>query len=207
MVNADSAFMDFTRRLGILASGDFSVEPEMFHRIVTENVQGTPIDTYTQVNDIFLQNVRMYVLDTNQSLLYNDVTNANQYLKDTMTKEIDRYSTVRDRTFNSIHKTRYSYMGKKYDIEYNRFVAVLLQFTIFVVVLMALVMGAQKHLVKDNQWFTMQLALIVCAAILLFYTLVALMFFKQNQLRRKDDWNKYYFPSRNDSKGSGKSCS
>jgi|688.fasta_scaffold189671_3 hypothetical protein len=199
-VSADDAFLDFTKRLGILASGDFSATPEMFERIVQDNVQGSAIDTHNTVNEIFLKNVSLYVMDTNQSLLYNDVTNANEFLRDTMTKEIDKYATMRDRTFNTIHKTRHSYMAKKYAMNYNRFLTVLIQFTIFITVLVALVFGLHKM----YDYYSLNTAIYIAAPIVLVYLLIVLLFYKQNQVRRRDDWNKFYFTSSQD-KASG-SC-
>lgn len=199
---ADNAFIEFTRRLGILASGDFSVDPASFQRIVTENIQGTPIDTQTRINDIFLENVRAYLFNTNQSILFNDVTNANEYLRDTLSKEIDRYATVRDRTFNSIHKTRHSYMSKKYATHYYQFMSVLAQFTIFTILLIGLAFYAYKH--EGLEWLSLQGAIYASLGIAAVYLIVVVMFYKQNQLRRRDDWNKFYFPTK---ESSTKSCS
>lgn len=196
----ENAFIEFNKRLGILASGDYSVAPEVFERTVKDNTSGTPIETAAAIQDIFFDNVRMYLVDTNQNMLLNDVTNTNMYLRESMTKELERSASLRDKTFNDIHKTRERYMGKKYAINHYNFVGTTLQFTMFVILIVALCFT----LAKEDK-ITKTVATYVSMFIIVIYLIILLMFIKQNQLRRKDDWNKFYFSMKQTDTGG--SCS
>lgn len=198
----NNAFIDFNRRMGILASGDYSVAPEVFERIVKQDVTGTPIETSARMQEVFFDNVRMYLTDTNQSMLLNDVSNTNNFVKDAIGKELERTSMVRDKTFNHINKTRQRYMAKKYAIRANRWYSGVLQFTILIVIIGAFVAG----LVKEEHLSPMVGGIIV-GSVVFIYLIMLLIFIKQNQIRRKDDWDKFYFPSTVDKKSNAGSCS
>lgn len=189
----ENAFVDFNRRLGILASGDYSVSPQVFERIVRDNVTGTPVENSSKIQEVFFDNVRMYLVDTNQAMLLNDVTNTNTFLRDSIGKELEKNTTLRDKTFNQIHKTRHNYLNKRYTTKNNQFVASLLQATIFVV----LVLGCLFAMLKDEQ-LGQNTVIIIASVLVAFYLLIMILFLKQNQLRRKDDWDKFYFPGKND---------
>lgn len=198
----NNAFIDFNRRMGILASGDYSVAPEAFEKIVKQDVTGTPIETSARMQQVFFDNVRMYLTDTNQAMLLNDVSNTNNFVKDAIGKELERTSMVRDKTFNHINKTRQRYMAKKYAIHANKFYSNVLQFTIFIVIIGAFVAG----LVKEEKLNPM-VGGIIAGVVVFIYLILLLTFIKQNQIRRKDDWDKFYFPSTVDKKNKAGSCS
>ena len=197
----ENAFVDFNKRLGILASGDYSVTPEVFEKIVRDNVTGTPVETSAKIQDVFFDNVRMYLVDTNQAMLLNDVTNTNMFLRESMTKELEKTTTLRDKTFNHIHKARQRYLNKKYAIKENQFITTLLQFTVFTILVIALIFGGSIQ----EAYYSLKTAAIISSIVALFYLVVVIMFLKQNQLRRKDDWDKFYFPTKYDNRSAG-SC-
>jgi len=194
----ENAIINFGKNLGILASGDYSVTPEVFESIVRINTSGTPVETTAMIQDIFFDNVRMYLIDTNHNLMLNDVTNTNMFLRDSMTKEMERTSSLRDKTFNDIHKTRERYMGKKYAINYYNFVGTIMQATMLVILISAVAFS----LYKENS-ISINVAMIITGVVVIIYLIIVLLFIKQNQLRRKDDWNKFYFSMK---KTDAKSC-
>jgi hypothetical protein len=200
----NNAFIDFNRRMGILASGDYSVAPEVFETIVKQDVTGTPIETSARMQEVFFDNVRMYLTDTNQAMLLNDVSNTNNFVKDAIGKELERTSMVRDKTFNHINKTRQRYMAKKYAIRANQFYSGVLQYTILVIIICAFVAGQMK---EEN--LSPLVAGIIAGSTVFIYLILLLVFIKQNQIRRKDDWDKFYFPATIDknNKAAGGSCS
>lgn len=203
---SDSAVIDFGRRYGLVASGDFPDNPQdVFEKILSTSINGNPQDG-DAILEVFHSNVHTYLMDTKQATMLNDVANTNQFLGENMSSELTRTMGLRDKTFNHIHKTRQRYFGKKYAINANRFWARVLQITIFVVLLIAVTFALAKVVKKDvSAFISMKTAYIIVGVIVSLYVLILVIFLKQNQIRRKDDWNKFYFTTPQDKASSG-SC-
>lgn len=195
---SDSAVIAFGQNYGAIASGDLE-KTDIFAEILTSNLYGNANTSENALLSVFHGNVGSYLVDTKQAMMLNDVANTNQFLSENMSKELERTTQLRDKTFNHIHKTRQRYFGKKYAINANRFWATVMQITIGVVLTVALVFGIAKR-----NTISIQTAMIIAGIIILLYVIILLVFIKQNQLRRKDDWNKFYFVTPQDKARSGR---
>jgi lipopolysaccharide export LptBFGC system permease protein LptF len=187
----ENSYINFGRNMGIIASGDYSVSPSTFENAIRDNTSGTPVESTALIQDIFFDNVRMYLLDTNQNLMLNDVYNTNMFLKESMSKEMERTSSLRNKTFNDIHKTRERYMRSQYDIQYYNFIAAVMQGTMFIILCIALLLAFYKQ-----KKISIKIGSIIVGILVLIYVIIVLMYIKQNQSRRKDDWNKFYFTTK-----------
>ena len=121
-------------------------------------------------------------------LMMNTSYNNTQYInKDMKAKAIDAMNKER-LTRSSVHKSRYSYMQKKYTIGNNNFMTGVFQGSI----LIACIVAALVAFYKMKSLSKMFVALIVSIVVAAFLFVVALLA-KNNMTRRVDDWNKFYF--------------
>lgn len=169
---------------------------------INTSVVGHTNDHVGLIEHVFIGKVQGYENDTLKQILYNDLANTNTFIENNVDREFNKLSSMRDKTYNAVYKTKQMYMLKKYEIAYNNFAKNVIQFSMFVAVVCALIMAAHYDpKVELNK----KLAIAGVCIVLAVYLLILLLFVRKMMLRRKDDWNKFYFSSM-DSKGSG-SCS
>ena len=190
--------LKFNQDLGIMANGQYSANQATFDAYVADTVFGNISAVNAQIQNSIVEDVQAYLIETSQAVILNDIYNTNDYVTETIYNEKKRTGGIKDKTASLINKTRQSYLQKKYSIEYNNFVSMCLQFTTFIVLIVAIMFT----LLKQDKINDMVAYLISAVAILIFLFGVVL-YVKNNQVRRKDDWNKYYFPSMN---GTSESC-
>lgn len=190
--------LKFNQDLGIMANGQYSANQATFDAYVADTVFGNISAVNAQIQNSIVEDVQAYLIETSQAVILNDIYNTNDYVTETIYNEKKRTGGIKDKTASLINKTRQSYLQKKYSIEYNNFVSMCLQFTTFIVLIVAIMFT----LLKQDKINNMVAYLISAVAILIFLFGVVL-YVKNNQVRRKDDWNKYYFPSMN---GTSESC-
>lgn len=186
----------------MMAQSDGTYKPpvEEITRIADDKTYaGYGINDIVEMDNLFTQHIQKYLNETNNIIMMNDVVTSNEYLNTTMDTEFQRVAQLTDKTRNTIYKTRSSYMLKKYQIAYNKFISGILQFTLFVAILLIACLAAWRQGLeipenaKKALWQSPTL-LISCASVLVvFYLFIVILLFKKYQSRRKDDWDKYYF--------------
>ena len=121
-------------------------------------------------------------------LMMNTSYNNTQYInKDMKAKAIEAMNKER-LTRSSVHKSRYSYMQKKYTIGNNNFMTGVFQGSILVTCIVVALFAFYK-MKSLSKMFVLLIGCIVVAAFLFVVALLA----KNNMTRRVDDWNKFYF--------------
>lgn len=131
---------------------------------------------------------------TGNLMIMNDFANANETLETIMSTEYTKADKLRSKTKNEVQKTRQKYLMKKYKIAYHLFVTNIIQFSLWVTILVALMFG----FAREGKYFSYTWAGILSSILILIFFLVILIVVKNHQTRRKDDWNKFYFKSKND---------
>ena len=120
-------------------------------------------------------------------LMVNTSYNNTQYINDDLkAKAIDAVNKER-LTRSSVHKTRYSYMQKKYTIASNNFMIGIFQGSILVACIAASLLAFYKMKSLSKGFVLLTVCIIVAA----FLFIVALIM-RNNMTRRVDDWAKFY---------------
>jgi nitrogen fixation/metabolism regulation signal transduction histidine kinase len=186
--------LKFNQDLGIMANGQYSANQATFDAYVADTVFGNISAVNAQIQNSIVEDVQAYLIETSQAVILNDIYNTNDYVTETIYNEKKRTGGIKDKTASLINKTRQSYLQKKYSIEYNNFVSMCLQFTTFIVLIVAIMFTLLKQDKINNM-----VAYLISAIAILIFLIGVVLYVKNNQVRRKDDWNKYYFPSMNGS--------
>lgn len=194
---ANDKLRDFNKDMGILSSGKYTANQADFNNYVRNGVFGNTLDNSTTIINSVVADIEQYLVDTNQSIIMNDVTNTNDYVTGSIFNEKNRTTTLRDKTSNMINRTRNTFLQNKYQIEYHNFIGSCLQFFTF----MILIIACMFALLKQESIPALVAYGVSCTALVLFL-LVVVVYIKNNQTRRKDDWNKYYFSAMDNGKGS-----
>ena len=162
---------------------------------------GYGINDIVEMDNLFTNHIQKYLNETNNIIMMNDVVTSNEYLNTTMDTEFQRVSHLTDKTRNTIYKTRNSYMLKKYQIAYNKFISGILQFTLFVAIALIVFLAAWRQglelpaNVAKAFWQSPTLLLTCALVLVVLYLFIVILLYKNYQMRRKDDWDKYYFAS------------
>jgi hypothetical protein len=159
-------------------------------------------DQLAQIENVFNLARQQYMKETQDMKMLNNLSNVSSYVSTSVTKEYDRLSSLKNKSFSNVHKMRQHYMLKQYDVNYNRFLSGVLQFTLFVSALCGFILLYMFHPVNP---LSSNVGLGVIGSILVFYLVVLFFFIKDMQNRRKDDWNKFYFANMDNDKD-GKTC-
>jgi hypothetical protein len=119
-------------------------------------------------------------------------------LDNSVSSERERVNAVRSSSVNNVYKQRQTFMMTKYASYYQRFLITLLQFTIVVTIICCMV-SCLTYYEKTMLSWTATGAII--GLILAIYFMLIVLFYKQKLMRRRDDWNKWYFSSPESSRG------
>lgn len=146
---------------------------------------------------------KVYTTQTHEMELVNKLANVSDFMDASVSSEYSRVNKLRDRTYSNVHKMRHHFMMSKYDINYNRFVSGIFQFTLFTTII-----GVSIFMMTMRQEdpMSMKTAGWVIGSIFILYILILIVFVKHSFKRRKDDWDKYYFGNM-DKNSDKKSCS
>jgi len=189
-IRRDSVGTDFIQFYNVDANGNVPNQMDMLRDLESRSYPGQTNDQLAKMEKLMKFAKNMYMNDTEQYKVVNNLANVTNYVAESVDKEFGRLSTLRDKTFSNVHKMRQHYMLKKYDISYNQFVSGIVQFTLFTIVLCGLIYA---YAIKPEPPITTTVAWGVIAGILTIYLFIVILFVKQSMMRRKDDWNKYYF--------------
>lgn len=122
------------------------------------------------------------------ALIMNASYNNSNYISKDMQQKIDESQKKEMLVKSSIQKARYSYMQKKRQIRYNRFVSGVMQGTILVVCILF-------TFIALNLRFNLSRVLVISAivTILILFLVIIMIVVRNNTTRRVDDWDKFYF--------------
>jgi hypothetical protein len=195
---------DFTRSMNLTSDGNLLTNlPDLKERVDKMSIPGHDQETIARIEGHFMQNVTDYIKQSQMLTSMNDLVNINSFVQDNMDKEYLRSNQLRNNTFNNVHKTRQYYMLRKYDIEYNKFLTKIIMFSFFVAIVCALIWCTTLDAdIKLNA----KLAIAVISLVLAVYLLILVLLIKDMMLRRKDDWNKYYYGPSMNANGASGSC-
>lgn len=170
---------------------------------VVTNSQGiidnsTVVDSLNTLNDTtFLQNtvklindqvVPKYSMNTNVAMLMNDSYNNAEYMaKDLQVKKQDAY-TINEKTKTGVHKVRFTFLQKRHQAAYNRFISSVIQATIIVISITAIIASMYKLERLPPRFVGVSIFVLIAL-----FLLVLAVIIKNNMTRRTDDWNKFYW--------------
>lgn len=136
--------------------------------------------------------VQTFNNDTNKQIVLNDLSNNNMYIAESLKKENEKFDNIGEKTTNNIHKTRAKFMEKKWAIGFNNFFATIFKFLFLLTICFFIAFSFVR---KDK--INKTLFYIVVSIVAILAAFVILLYFKSNQTKRRDDWNKWYFSSLN----------
>lgn len=163
-----SDIFNFNQTYSISSTGDIPTSSLI-------NINGTGTDY--SYDSIFEPTSQKY-FDNTSTLFLNSLLN----------NEVGRMTSLQQKTFNQVQKTRVSYLMKKYRIAYDYFVGNIFQFSSIIVIILAILFG----FVKEGK-LSLMTAGIIAISIILIYLVILLIIIKNYQSRRKDDWSKFHF--------------
>jgi len=168
-----SDIFNFNQTYSITSTGDISTDS-----LTSINVGGG-IAATAGLDATFEDTSQKYFDNTSQLFLLNDYGNANSYLNSLLTSESGRMTSLQQKTFNQVQKTRVSYLMKKYRIAYDYFVGNIFQFTSIIVIILAILFG----FVKEGK-LSFMIAGLVGVSIVLIYLIILLIIVRNYQYSR-----------------------
>ena len=161
------------------------------------NAQATPGHTFDDVDkmEAYLKNrFQDYQQQTTNLVALNNLKNANNALYDNMSGEYNRTVNLREKSSSAVQKMRQAHIVKKYAIGSMFFWGNMIQFSMgFLIACAILVVMVFDPKIDLNKW----VAIIASSILFLFWIVIFVLMVKENSMRRKDDWNKFYFPTKN----------
>lgn len=179
--------LNFNTDNGLMATGNYQNASNIVQSTV-ESVFGT-----NDVNDAayrlaLFSTLQQYLNETNQFVVLNDLANNNNYVAETLLNETERVGGIKDKMRNTTYKKQNEYFQKRYVIEYNGFVKNIVKYLILLSIFIIII---TSYYLKDKISKFIFYLIVSVSTVLSF--LVILLYVKNTQTRRKDDWNKYYF--------------
>ena len=189
---------NFNTNNGLTSTGDYTNSSNLVANSI-EYVYGT-----SDVNDAGQRTILMSTLvnfmnDTANYVIFNDLSNNNAYVAETLKTETERMTGIKNKTFNNTYKKQSQFFQKKYVINYNNFIKNIIKYLILLCIVITIIMSfyLKGKIPKFIVYIMLSLLSVLSFVIILIYV-------KNVQTRRKDDWSKYYFSGME--KDSKKSC-
>ena len=156
---------------------------------VNDNMAGNMDDISTDIENIFQANVSSYINGIMNSLLYNDVHNTNLFVLSGLDNEMKRLVNLKSHLVNTIHVNRQKYMENVYTLTYNSAIVSIIQFSLLVYIAIALLIKMSFDINLPMTYVTL-----FSCILLGFYLYFMIHFISAMSIRRRDDWNRFYFP-------------
>jgi hypothetical protein len=182
-----NSLTNFNTNNGLTSTGDYANSSNIITNSI-ETVYGT-----SDVNDAVQRTILMTTLvnfmnDTANYVIFNDLSNNNAYVAETLKTETERMTNIKNKTFNNTYKKQSQFFQKKYVISYNNFIKNIIKYLILLCIVITLIMSF--YLKQKIPKFIVYIALSVLSVLSF---VIILIYVKNVQTRRKDDWSKYYF--------------
>ena len=184
---------DAIKNMGVIVGGiDSETNFVRDNRVVSDRINST-IPGYSQSNltlieNLFQMKINHYIEDTTDVILLSDLRNVNKFAKDTTTNEMKRLTHMRTQTTGELEKNREKYLAIKYNTQYQQFIINMTQFTLFFVIIVALIIYAFQ---QDSISLLALSWILVILSVL--FIIIVILCIKYMQTRRNNDWNKFYF--------------
>lgn len=150
------------------------------------------------------QSVVAYNEATRSLSAINEMYNSNMYINESLSSQQRQLRELQDKARNHVMRARQRQMLAQYDVQRTRFRnRVILGAIVVTCVCTIIIMLASKH---QPPVIPPWLAGSSVALIIVTYVLVVFLYMSQNALRRRTDWNKFYFGSYSKGNGGSDAC-
>ncbi len=179
--------LNFNTDNGLLSTGNYQNSENIINESI-ESVFGTGDINDAGYRLILIGTLNNYLKDTNNFVIFNDLANNNAYVAESLKTETDKMDNIREKTVNNTYKKQNQFFQKKYVINYNNFIKNIIKyiFLLSIVILLIVSFYLQGKVSKF-------LSILVISILVVLSFVVILIYVKNIQTRRKDDWSKYYF--------------
>lgn len=151
---------------------------------------GYTVDDLMNIESSFNEMEQLYNQATQVIKIGNDLNNVNQYIGNSYTVENKRMNNVLNDSVNDVYLSRETFALTKYNTAFQKFLTSVIMFTLFVAIIIAFLICMTIYPKTMLSW---TVAGPVIGVVLLFLLLGIILFYRQTMIRRKDDWNKFYF--------------
>lgn len=141
----------------------------------------------TSLND----EVGKYLTNSVNISMQNELYNTNMYMRKTMAMQEEEIANLSEKARNHIMKYREKYKLKLYDINYQKFLTIIIIYGMFFIGVFGILLAFSYKQVPPILKPTVTWSIILGTSIL--YILIIYLFYKNNSSRRKTDWTKFYF--------------
>lgn len=181
-------------RVGLNANNNLSIdEPSLKKLVDAQAIPGHSFDDLVRIQTVFGDRIKTYMDDSDSLVVLNDLVNMNKYMNDNMQSEYNRTLLLREKTASGVQKVRTNFQMKKYSIGWWDFWAYMIQFTLFILMGCAILV---VMFFDPNITLNKYIVIGSVTVLAIFWLFVFVLLIKQNNMRRKDDWDKFYFPSK-----------
>ena len=150
-----------------------------------QSIPGHTSDQLAVIENLFHNKINEYESDTLNMIVLDDLSKANEFAKSTVDTNMDRLNKDLKTATNELQKTKTKYIAKNYDINYQNFLINVIKLTLFFLVLTVCVYYF---------FATYSMGFFILLGIVWFIYLVFIIWMiKSAQMRRRDDFNKFYF--------------
>lgn len=129
-----------------------------------------------------------YVQSTHYLVYLNEIYNTNSYIHANLSEEQSKLDTLHDKARNNVYKAKHRYLTKTYNMHANQFRTRLVHITLFMILFVLLIVALYYQDVVGEITTAISIGLILIVYVIWLWLIV-----KENNHRRKTDWNKYNF--------------
>jgi len=153
-----------------------------------QSIPGHTSDQLAVIENLFHNKINEYESDTLNMIVLDDLSKANEFATLTVDTNMDRLNKDLKTATNDLQKTKTKYMATIYEIDYQKFLINVIKLSLFFLVL---TVGVYYLFANDSIG---QTGFFVLLGIVWFiYIIFIIWMIKSLQMRRKDDFNKFYF--------------
>lgn len=192
VMERDDKIAEFNADIGLLASHRYNKRGEQVSDYIVDSI-GDANEIQGRMDDIVKDNVKNYIDDTFTAVMLNNVSNTTNYLRGNMNHEEQNLRKNKKHMENNIHKLRITAMEKQFLINHRRYKLKMIILTNLVCIL---VFGLFTLNLQNKM--SMTAAIVISCIIVFIFIVYMIITLLLNARRRKDDWNKFYFPSPKD---------
>jgi hypothetical protein len=153
---------------------------------------GYTVDDIMTIESLFNNMSNDFEKATQFIKISNNLTNVNQFIDNSFKVENKRINHVLNDSINDVYLSRENFMLIKYNKAYQEFLTAVIQWSFFVAIVCAFFVCFTFYPIgKPN--LSWKAAGSIIAIVLAIYLCGVVIFYKQTLIRRKDNWDKFYF--------------
>lgn len=190
-MSSDCDFAIFNNSTGIMSDELVSKAMQCVFDTNTSDLES--VKTMNLINNHILPK---YEEKTNTMMLMNSSYNSSTYIKEDLDSKRAEVEHINALARKNIHKVRYSYLQKRRETAYYRFMSGVIQSLILIIAVSAILIAFYKM----GKLSPILMGACIVSIVAIFLIVIAIII-KNNLTRRPDDWSKFYFaPTRPDTK-------